>query len=162
KTSRGKKTPPTPAAIRKVWGGTFHAVGARLLRLHGSAIGVDPRFTIHDKTDAEDLLDVLRTELQLTEKHPDFPKKGTCQAVHRRFDCVLVDEYQDTNPIQAQILQRLRPDGTGLTVVGDDAQSIYSFRGATVRNILDFPKQFPGTTILKLEENYRSTEPILE
>jgi DNA helicase-2/ATP-dependent DNA helicase PcrA len=75
---------------------------------------------------------------------------------------VLVDEYQDTNPIQAQILKRLRPDGTGVTVVGDDAQSIYSFRGATVRNILDFPEQFPGTTVVKLEENYRSIQPILK
>ena len=84
------------------------------------------------------------------------------EAVRQRFDCVLVDEYQDTNPVQARILQRLCPDGTGLTVVGDDAQSIYSFRGATVRNILDFPRQFRGTTVVKLEENYRSTEPILE
>ena len=58
------------------------------------------------------------------------------EAIRRRFDCVLVDEYQDTNPIQAQLLKQLRPDGSGLTVVGDDAQSIYSFRGATVRNIL--------------------------
>lgn len=218
------------AAAHKVWGGTFHASGARLLRIHGAAIGVDPRFTIHDQTDAADLLDVIRTELKLAEKRKDFPKKGTCQTTHsgwinsglkleaflkasypwclkylegmqrlfqvyaerkrqqnifdfddlllywdklladpasgdavrKRFDYVLVDEYQDTNPIQSRILQQLRPDGTGLTVVGDDAQSIYSFRGATVRNILDFPKQFPGTTIIKLEENYRSTEPILE
>jgi DNA helicase-2/ATP-dependent DNA helicase PcrA len=215
---------------RKVWGGTFHAVGARLLRLHGAAIGVEPRFTIHDQTDSTDFLDALRTELKLADKRKEFPKKGTCQAVHsgwansglqletfvkasypwcltyldglrqlfqayeerkrqqnvfdfddlllywnkllaepstgeavhRRFDCVLVDEYQDTNPVQAEILKRLRPDGTGLTVVGDDAQSIYSFRGATIRNILDFPKQFPGTTVVKLEENYRSTEPILK
>ena len=73
-----------------------------------------------------------------------------------------VDEYQDTNPIQAQILRQLCPDGQGLTVVGDDAQSIYSFRGATVRNILDFPKQFPGATVVRLEDNYRSTSPILD
>ncbi len=229
KTSGRSPTAATTAATRKVWGGTFHAVGARQLRIYGQAIGVDPRFTIHDQTDAEDLLDVLRSELQLAEKRKDFPKKGTCQAVHsgwinsgrkleafvkasypgclkyleglqrlfqayaerkrqqnifdfddlllywnklladpatgkairQRFDYVLVDEYQDTNPIQAQLLKHLRPDGTGLTVVGDDAQSIYSFRGATVRNILDFPKQFPGTTVIKLEENYRSTQPIL-
>jgi UvrD/REP helicase N-terminal domain len=62
--------------------------------------------------------------------------------VRRRFDHILVDEYQDTNALQAQILLRLRPDGEGVTVVGDDAQSIYSSRAATVRNILDFPKQF--------------------
>ena len=238
-TLRGNKSAKKPrqdgdaagtASPRKVWGGTFHAVGARLLRIHGPAIGVDPRFTIHDQSDSTDLLDALRTELKLAEKRKEFPKKGTCQAVHsgwinsgknleaflkasypwclkdldglrrlfqayagrkrqqnvfdfddlllfwnklladpsggdavrRRFDCVLVDEYQDTNPVQAEILKRLRPDGTGLTVVGDDAQSIYSFRGATIRNILDFPQQFPGTTVVKLEENYRSTEPILE
>ena len=64
-------------------------------------------------------------------------------AVRRLFDCVLVDEYQDTNTLQAEILYRLSPEGKGLTVVGDDAQSIYSFRAATVRNILDFPKHFP-------------------
>ena len=229
KPTKGKRNAATPGVPRKVWGGTFHAVGARLLRMYGPAIDVEPRFTIHDRTDSEDLLEVLRTELKLAEKRKDFPKKGTCQTVHsgwinsglkleaflktsypwclkyiadlqrlyeayaerkrqqnifdfddlllfwnkllanpqaseairQRFDCVLVDEYQDTNPIQAQILKQLRPDGTGLTVVGDDAQSIYSFRGATVRNILDFPKQFRGTTVLKLEENYRSTEPIL-
>ncbi len=226
--AKGNKS--TSATTRGVWGGTFHATGARLLRIYGSAIGVDPRFTIHDQADSTDLLDVLITELKLTENRKDFPKKGTCQSVHsgwinsgkelepflkasfpwclkhldglkrlyrtyeerkrqqnifdfddlllywnkllahpeagnairRRFDCVLVDEYQDTNPIQSQILKQLRPDGSGLTVVGDDAQSIYSFRGATVRNILDFPKEFPGTTIVKLEENYRSTEPVLK
>jgi DNA helicase-2/ATP-dependent DNA helicase PcrA len=223
--ARGERDAPA----RKVWGGTFHAVGARLLRLYGRAIGVEPNFTIHDRADSEDLLEALRTELKLGEKRKDFPKKGSCASVHSgwvssgkplgaflkasfpwclkyqddlqllfqkyaerkrqhnvfdyddlllywsklladeqagpairgRFDCVLVDEYQDTNPIQAQILQRLRPDGSGLTVVGDDAQSIYSFRGATVRNILDFPKQFRGTTVVHLEENYRSCEPIL-
>jgi DNA helicase-2/ATP-dependent DNA helicase PcrA len=77
------------------------------------------------------------------------------------FDHVLVDEYQDTNPLQGRILRALCPDGR-LTVVGDDAQSIYSFRGATIRNILDFPHQFPGTRIVTLEQNYRSTAPILE
>ena len=78
------------------------------------------------------------------------------------FDCVLVDEYQDTNALQAEILYRLSPDGRGLTVVGDDAQSIYAFRAATVRNILDFPKHYPDTTVVALEQNYRSTQPILE
>ena len=77
------------------------------------------------------------------------------------FDHVLVDEYQDTNAVQADILRSLRPPGSNLMVVGDDAQSIYSFRAATVRNILDFPKQFPGTKTVTLEENYRSTQPIL-
>jgi DNA helicase-2/ATP-dependent DNA helicase PcrA len=83
--------------------------------------------------------------------------------VGERFDHILVDEFQDTNALQAQILLRMRPDGRGLAVVGDDAQSIYSFRAATVRNILDFPKQFtPPAQVVTLEQNYRSTEPVLE
>src|SRR5204862_179426 len=80
-----------------------------------------------------------------------------------RFDHVLVDEYQDTNRLQAQILLALKPDGRGVTVVGDDAQSIYSFRAATVRNILDFPAQFPQPArVVTLDRNYRSTQPILD
>jgi DNA helicase II / ATP-dependent DNA helicase PcrA len=79
-----------------------------------------------------------------------------------RFDHVLVDEYQETNRLQSSILLGLKPDGLGLTVVGDDAQAIYSFRAATVCNILDFPKQFsPPAEIITLERNYRSTQPIL-
>jgi DNA helicase II / ATP-dependent DNA helicase PcrA len=79
-----------------------------------------------------------------------------------RFDHVLVDEYQDTNRLQSSILMALKPDGAGLTVVGDDAQSIYAFRAATVRNILDFPRQFsPPATIITLDRNYHSTQPIL-
>jgi DNA helicase-2/ATP-dependent DNA helicase PcrA len=82
--------------------------------------------------------------------------------VSGRFDHVLVDEYQDTNRLQASILLKLKPDGRGLTVVGDDAQSIYSFRAATVRNILEFPEQFKlPAIVVTLERNYRSTEPIL-
>ncbi len=83
-------------------------------------------------------------------------------AIRRQFDCVLVDEYQDTNRLQADLLNGLCPDGHGLTAVGDDAQSIYSFRAATIRNILDFPQEHPGTTVIPLEQNYRSTQPILE
>ena len=83
-------------------------------------------------------------------------------AISHLFDHILVDEYQDTNILQAEILRRLRPDGKGLCVVGDDAQSIYAFRAATVRNILDFPAQFtPPATVLTLEQNYRSAQPIL-
>lgn len=217
------------AASAKVWGGTFHAIATRLLRLHGRNIGLDPAFTILDRGDAEDLMGVLRTELGLAKNDRRFPLKGTCmdiysrcmnaresveeaveiyfpwcrkevedlrrlfaayvdrkarlavldyddlllfwhglmtdpktgRSVRARFDCVLVDEYQDTNRLQAEILAMLCPEGKNLTVVGDDAQAIYSFRAATVRNILDFPKQFPGTTIVTLERNYRSTQPIL-
>ena len=78
-----------------------------------------------------------------------------------QFEHILVDEYQDTNRVQAEILRNLRRRCHNLMVVGDDAQAIYAFRAATVRNILDFPRQFPGTTIVRLEQNYRSTQPIL-
>ncbi|MDX2185104.1 MAG: ATP-dependent helicase [Gemmatimonadaceae bacterium] len=78
------------------------------------------------------------------------------------YDHVLVDEYQDTNALQARILRGMCAGHRNLTVVGDDAQSIYSFRGATVRNILDFPRDFSGTTLIALEQNYRSVPPILE
>ena len=214
---------------RRVWGGTFHAVATRLLRRHSTAIGIDDGFTIVDRSDAEDLLDVVRTELDLSRTDKRFPRKTTCLAIYShsvnaqqplteiltghfpwcahyvedlkrlfrayvarkiqanicdyddlllfwqgmladrrvgprvagQFDAVLVDEYQDTNRLQADILRHLSPAGIGLTAVGDDAQSIYSFRAATVRNILDFPDHFPGTRIIRLEQNYRSTTPIL-
>jgi len=214
----------------RVWGGTFHAIATRLLRRYGKSIGLPPEFSIHDRTDSEDLLNVLRTELGLAKTDRRFPKKRTCMAIYSRcvnarqelktvlgehfpwckewadelkqlfdayvdrkeaagvldyddlllywhalladpkaggaireqFDCVLVDEYQDTNSLQAEILYRLSPDGKGLSVVGDDAQSIYAFRAATVRNILDLPKHYSDTTVVTLEQNYRSTQPILE
>ncbi len=80
-----------------------------------------------------------------------------------RFDFVLVDEFQDTNPLQGRILHRLKPDGRGVTAIGDDAQAIFAFRGATVRNIRDFPNACdPPAAIVTLEENYRSTQPILD
>ncbi len=224
---RGK---PMRLTSRKIWGGTFHAIATRLLRQHGKLIGLEQEFTILDRGDSEDLMHVVRAELELAKTGKRFPLKGTCLAIYSRcvnsqmrlervlerafpwcaehadplkelfkayvdrkerqisldyddlllfwnslaaepscaqvlrekFDYVLVDEYQDTNVLQSQTLKHLCPDGQGLNVVGDDAQSIYSFRSATVRNILDFPKQFPGTTIVKLEENYRSTQPILD
>jgi DNA helicase-2/ATP-dependent DNA helicase PcrA len=212
------------------WSGTFHAVGARLLREHAAEIGLDAAFTIHDREDAADLMNLVRHELDFSSTKERFPTKGTCLAIYSRavnaqapleavlgkafpwcaswaaelralfaayveakqrqnvldyddlllywaqmaaepalaadiagrFDHVLVDEYQDTNALQGTILLALKPDGHGLTVVGDDAQSIYSFRAATVRNILDFPKAFsPAARIVTLERNYRSTQPIL-
>lgn len=220
---------PAPASTR-VWGGTFHATATRLLRLHGRAIGLDPSFTILDRSDAEDLMGLTRTELGLAKNDRRFPLKGTCtdiysrcvnacesveqtvetyfpwckeesedlrklfaayvdhkqeraildyddllvfwhgllsdpqaaRSIRSRFDHVLVDEYQDTNRLQADILRLLTPEGKNLCVVGDDAQAIYSFRAATVHNILDFPKQFPSTRLVTLEQNYRSTQPILD
>ncbi|HZA19484.1 MAG TPA: ATP-dependent helicase, partial [Actinomycetota bacterium] len=87
---------------------------------------------------------------------------GLGESIGDAFDQVLVDEYQDTNALQAEILRGMRRNNDNVTVVGDDAQAIYSFRSATARNILDFPDQFPGTTTVMLEQNYRSTQPILE
>jgi len=213
----------------RVWGGTFHAVATRLLRIHGESIGLPPGFTILDRSDSEDLMHAARTSLDLGEKRRRFPQKGTCldiysrcvnaaeeldhviatrfpwcrddaddlrrlfdayvdvkeanhvldyddlllfwrgmladpalgEIVRGRFDAVLVDEYQDTNALQADIVALLRPDGSGVTAVGDDAQAIYGFRAATVRNILEFPQRFTDATVLRLEQNYRSTAPIL-
>ena len=212
------------------WSGTFHAIGNRLLREYCDQIGLDRAFTIHDRADSADLINLVRHDLGLSKTEKRFPAKNTCLAIYSRvvnaeislaevlatnfpwcaewegelkklfgsyveakqrqnvldyddlllywaqmmqereiardvcsrFDHVFVDEYQDTNRLQASILLALKPDGKGLTVVGDDAQSIYSFRAATVRNILDFPKQFtPPARIITLDRNYRSTQPIL-
>ena len=220
----------TGARARIGWSGTFHAVGARLLRTYAHAIGLDLSFTIHDREDSADLMNLVRHERGLSEKDKRFPLKATCFAIYSRavnagetldavllkqfpwcaewkdalrdlfdgyveakqrqqvldyddlllywgelmkvpelasevcqhFDHVLVDEYQDTNALQASILLGLKPDGTGLTVVGDDAQAIYGFRAASVRNILDFPNHFtPAARVVTLEDNYRSTQPIL-
>ncbi|MCC6736148.1 MAG: ATP-dependent helicase [Bauldia sp.] len=218
------------AAANLPWAGTFHAVGAKLLRDYAEQIGLPPAFTILDREDSADLMNLCRHELGLSKTEERFPTKGTCLAIYSRvvnaetplsevlldafpwcarvetalrdlfaayverkqtqavldyddlllywanlmeepllaadlgsrFDHVLVDEYQDTNRLQATILLRLKPDGRGLTVVGDDAQSIYSFRAATVRNILDFPAAFsPPASVVTLDRNYRSTQPIL-
>ena len=217
-------------STHKVWGGTFHAVSNRLLRMYGKAIKLSPGFTVADEGDSADLLGMIRNDLGFASKDKRFPRKSTIRAIYSRmvnareklsavlekeypwcaeaekglkqiftaytkrkrdrqvldyddllifwqflldvpevrahmggmFDHVLVDEYQDTNIIQAEILQGLRAENKNITVVGDDAQSIYMFRGATVRNILQFPGQFPNTTIVTLEENYRSVEPVLE
>ncbi|VTU39542.1 ATP-dependent helicase [Variovorax sp. PBL-E5] len=213
------------------WAGTFHGIGARLLREYAALIGLGENFTIHDRGDAEDLMGLVRHDIGLSAMQRRFPRKGTCLSIYSRtvntcaplaevlkqafpwcaeweaelkrlfgayvdakqqqnvldyddlllywagmvaepslaaqigarFDHVLVDEYQDTNLLQASILRALKPEGRGVTVVGDDAQSIYSFRGATVRNILDFPQQFgQPARIVTLERNYRSTQPILD
>jgi DNA helicase-2/ATP-dependent DNA helicase PcrA len=212
------------------WAGTFHAIGARLLREYAETIGLAPGFTIHDREDSADLMNLVRHDLGFSKTEKRFPAKNTCLAIYsravngelplddvlgsyfpwcamwqdelralfaqyvdikqrqhvldyddlllywahmmlepsiagevaERFDHVLVDEYQDTNKLQASVLLALRPNGRGLTVVGDDAQSIYSFRAATVRNILDFPGHFsPAADVVTLEQNYRSTQPIL-
>jgi DNA helicase-2/ATP-dependent DNA helicase PcrA len=212
------------------WAGTFHGVGARLLREYADQIGLSPTFTIHDREDAADLMNLVRHDLGFSKTESRFPTKSTCLQIYSRtvnseqpledvlcghfpwcaswqeqlqalfggyveakqaqnvldyddlllcwaqtmadpvlagdigakFDHVMVDEYQDTNRLQSSILHALKPDGRGLTVVGDDAQAIYSFRAATVRNILDFPASFsPAADVITLDRNYRSTQPIL-
>lgn len=215
------------------WSGTFHSVGARLLRDYAPHIGLNEAFTILDRGDSEDLMGLARQELGFgdTKSKNRFPQKGTCLGIYSRavngqvplatllldsypwcaqyeddlkrlfaayvtekqrqavldfddlllywaqmmgeaelarhvgarFDHVLVDEYQDTSRLQEAILLGLKPTGRGLTVVGDDAQSIYSFRAAEVQNILGFPQRFvPPARVVTLERNYRSTQPILD
>ena len=227
--------PDVPIAHRLPWSGTFHSIANRLIRRHAAAVGLDASFSVLDRGDAADLMDVLRHELGFSKSEKRFPRKDTCLAIysHRvntqrplaetldllfpwcaeweskltelyrayvekklanqaldyddlllywhammghprlaaeiggEFDHILVDEYQDTNVLQAEILKSLRPDGNGVTVVGDDAQAIYSFRAATVDNILGFPDQYVrenglAASVITLEENYRSTQGVLD
>ncbi|MEO8628477.1 MAG: ATP-dependent helicase, partial [Betaproteobacteria bacterium] len=202
---------PVPAAAVKLpWSGTFHSLANRLIRRHAARVGLDPSFSVLDRGDAADLMDVVRHELGFSKSKQRFPRKDVCLAIYSHrvnaqrpladtlagafpwcaqwekeltqlyrtyidrklanqaldyddlllywhamaqdpalaaemsslFDQILVDEYQDTNALQAEILYALRPSGAGVTVVGDDAQSIYSFRAATVENILNFPSSF--------------------
>lgn len=103
--------------------------------------------------DYDDLLVMLRQLLLLDE--------SARTTISRQYRYILVDEYQDTNRLQAEVIRQLATSHNNVMVVGDDSQSIYAFRGATFKNIMDFPVLFPGTAIFKLEENYRSTQPIL-
>jgi DNA helicase II / ATP-dependent DNA helicase PcrA len=222
--------PEAAAAATPAYAGTFHALGARLLREYATRLGLDPQFTIHDREDSADLMNWARHEFGVGDLKERFPTKATCLTIYSRvvnaqgelkatlgkwfpwvagheerlralfasyvemkqrqnvldyddlllyfaqmlaepaiaaeiasrFDHLLVDEYQDTNALQGEIVLRLRPLGRGLTVVGDDAQAIYSFRAATVRNILDFPRAFdPPAHVVTLERNYRSSGAIL-
>ncbi len=217
--------------VKIEWMGTFHSIAARLLREYAGAIGLESDFSVMDKSDSADMMDVLRHELGYSKTHRRFPKKKTCldiysrcvngqsalqdvldkhfpycsdwadeltalfkryteekleqvcldyddlllycfhmsqvkeiaNEIRERFDYIMVDEYQDTNVLQAGILFGFFPDGQGLTVVGDDAQSIYGFRSANVDNILGFPDQFtPKAKVISLEQNYRSHQKILD
>ncbi len=107
----------------------------------------------HQLLDFDDLLVFLQ---QLLKSHPDIRER-----ISSSFEYIMVDEYQDTNKIQAEILYLLTGAHQNIMVVGDDSQSIYAFRGANFRNIMEFPKMFPDTRIITLEENYRSVQPIL-
>ena len=220
-----------PVDASELWGGTFHSVGNRILRRHGSALGYSSGFTIMDREDQKDLIDtvvanagidpkeirfpkgdvlaeifsfIVNTEKPLeellVEKFPYFlPLLDKIQDVHeryekkkkatnsmdfddllektlsmfqeheriaevyrRQFQFILVDEYQDTNKIQADLVDLLARDHRNVMVVGDDAQSIYSWRGANFQNILEFPKRYPDGQVFKIEMNYRSVPEILE
>ncbi len=215
----------------KVTGGTFHSFANTVLRRYASLLGFANAFTILDRTDSEDAINLIRTRLGLDKKARRFPRKQTIAEIislaankttrveevldsqfphlfseldplsqieeyyrqykrerslldyddlltHLRellrthpevaerlshtYRYIMVDEYQDTNRLQAEIVRLLAHVHDNVMAVGDDAQSIYSFRGATVRNIFEFPDLFPGTQVIKLEENYRSTQPILD
>src|SRR3982750_4239637 len=219
-----------PVDASGLWGGTFHSVGNRILRRHGTALGYSRGFSIMDREDQKDLIntvvasagidpkeirfpkaDVLaeifsfavNTEMPLegllAEKFPYFlplldkiqdvrhryekKKKATnsmdfddllqktllmlqqheriAEIYRRQFQFILVDEYQDTNKIQADLVDLLAHDHRNLMVVGDDAQSIYSWRGANFQNILEFPKRYPDAQVFKIEMNYRSVPEIL-
>ncbi len=215
----------------QVSGGTFHSFANTVLRRHGAAMGLKPGFTILDRSDMEDVINLLRTRMGFGSKERRFPKKGTIaeaismarnkgrelkaeleadfahlldheteilalaaayeaykreralldydDLLHRLADLmreheairnrlsdtyryILIDEYQDTNAIQAELARLLAATHENVMAVGDDAQSIYSFRGADFRNIMEFPKLFPDARIIKLEENYRSLQGILD
>lgn len=223
--------PASQAPPQLPWSGTFHSIGARLLRAHASQVGLSEQFTVLDRADAQDLMGLVREAQGLADRVVRFPLPPTCLAIYSRcvnsraplaelldthfpwcstwhdelkrlfgayvaekqrqqaldyddlllgwaqmldepalatslrarFDRVLVDEYQDTNRLQAAILQGMSPEGRGLTAVGDDAQSIYRFRAAEVGNILGFAQQFGAhSRVLPLQRNYRSTQPILD
>jgi DNA helicase II / ATP-dependent DNA helicase PcrA len=216
---------------RLIWAGTFHSVGGRILRLYAKHLGLDPNFTVLDRSDAADLMDVVRHELGFSSKEKRFPRKDVCLAIYsyrvntrlplkqtleeqfpwckeweadltrlyreyvarkqkiraldfddlllywhvmmqtpalaqslsKNFDHVLVDEYQDTSTLQGDVVHALKPDGKGVTVVGDDAQAIYSFRAAAVENILGFADRYkPKADMVVLAQNYRSTQPVLD
>jgi DNA helicase II / ATP-dependent DNA helicase PcrA len=220
-----------PVDASGLWGGTFHSVGNRILRRHGTALGYSSGFTIMDREDQKDLIDAVVTsagidpkeirfpkgdvlaeifsfvvntekslEELLAEKFPYFlpllekiqdireryeqKKKATnsmdfddllqktlsmfqqheriAEIYRRQFQFILVDEYQDTNKIQADLVDLLGRDHHNVMVVGDDAQSIYSWRGANFQNILEFPKRYPDAQVFKIELNYRSVPEILE
>ncbi len=219
-----------PVDASGLWGGTFHSIGNRMLRRHGSALGYSSRFTILDREDQKDLIDTVVSaaginpkeirfpkgdvladlfsftvntersmEELLAEKFPYFlplidqikdlheryerKKKATnsmdfddllektlrmlkeheeIAAFYRRqFQFILVDEYQDTNKIQADFIDTLAVHHRNVMVVGDDAQSIYSWRGANFKNILAFPERYPDAQVFKIELNYRSVPEIL-
>ncbi|HEV2695066.1 MAG TPA: UvrD-helicase domain-containing protein, partial [Verrucomicrobiae bacterium] len=216
--------------LRSLWGGTFHSIGARVLRFHAEVMGYQRDFTILDRDDAKDLIKACLLDAKVDTKNKHFPKPDVLNEIfslaanthatiaelvegkfsyfsdfaediadqhkryiarklatngmdfddllalwlkllqehpeireqyQRRFQFILVDEYQDTNKLQGDLIDLLAAKHKNVMVVGDDAQSIYGWRGANFANILDFPKRYPGAKVFKIETNYRSTPEIL-
>jgi DNA helicase-2/ATP-dependent DNA helicase PcrA len=217
--------------LRTLWGGTFHSIGARVLRSHADALGYQRDFTILDRDDAKDLIKACVADAGIETKGTHFPKPEVLNEIfslavnthktaneildsqysyfsqfaaqitdigeryvkrkratngmdfddllalwlkllqenadvrehyQRRFQFILVDEYQDTNKLQGDLIDLLAARTQNVTVVGDDAQSIYAWRGANFLNILEFPKRYPNAKVFKIETNYRSTPEILK
>ncbi|MFM1767892.1 MAG: hypothetical protein RJA22_421 [Verrucomicrobiota bacterium] len=216
--------------LQSLWGGTFHSIGARLLRRHAEVLGFRPDFTILDREDAADLIKACLGEAEIDVKAARFPKADVLADIaskavntgrtvpevvaqdyeyfagvatgiagvlgryaerkrmanvmdfddllahwlrllresaevreryQRQFQFILVDEYQDTNQLQGDLIDLLAARHQNVMVVGDDSQSIYAWRGANFRNILEFPKRYPKAQVYKIETNYRSTPEIL-
>lgn len=216
--------------LASLWGGTFHSIGNRILRLHAQLLGYERDFTIMDREDAKHLISTCVAEAEIDVKATRFPKaevlgdifslalnkqlsvretlekeygyfvelaepiegirqryiarKRSTNAMdfddllvlwlkllndhadvrelyQRRFQFILVDEYQDTNKLQSDLIDLLAARHKNVMVVGDDAQSIYAWRGANFLNILRFPDRYPGAKVYKIETNYRSTPEIL-
>ena len=222
--------PTAGGAGGRVWGGTFHHIGNRILRRHAPLVGYQPNYSILDRDDAKKLMNSCLSDLKINPRKSRFPKGEVIgslwglavntrkpiaeivlervpyfhgflddiqavveryrnrkrelnvmdfddllfywetllrehpevrQRYNEQFQHLLVDEYQDTNRLQADVLDLLARQHGNIMVVGDDSQSIYSFRGANFANILTFPERYPGSKIYKLEVNYRSTPEIL-
>ena len=218
------------AELQSLWGGTFHSIGARILRRHADLLGFRPDFTILDREDATALLKTCLAEAEIDIKATRFPKADVvgdicslalntnrsvaevvadaypyfvqltpqiedvgrrytarkrtanvmdfddllalwlkllrehadvCELYQRKFQFILVDEYQDTNKLQSDLIDLLAARHKNVMVVGDDSQSIYAWRGAHFKNILQFPQRYPGAQTYKIEVNYRSTPEIL-
>ncbi len=214
----------------QISGGTFHSFANSVLRRYAIKLGYETNYTILDQSDAEDVVNLIRTRLKFDSREKRFPRKealfdlysravntvtplkellaldypqyldqeADIQVLHSnyvqykrqhnlmdyddllvnfalllkqeesvravlsdRYKYIMVDEYQDTNRVQAELVKLLAFRHRNIMVVGDDAQCIYSFRGSTIRNIMTFPEEFPDCKVIKLEENFRSTQPIL-
>jgi len=214
----------------KINGGTFHSFANLTLRKYSKLVGLDSGFTILDQGDSEDVINLIRAQLDLVKLKKRFPNKQTInkilslsvntgkkieeilteeyphfaehvdkiieisniyknykreselldyddllvylrdflndqsksQVLTRSINYVMIDEFQDTNKLQADIVLGLARHNNNIMVVGDDSQSIYSFRGANFKNIMNFPKLFPNVKVIMLEENYRSTQEVLD